>query len=122
MGKITLKNIRCYSFHGCLKEESIIGSDYLVNLEITADLKESAGSDRLEDTVDYVLLNNIVKEEMAVASKLLENVAQRILSSIFKKELRVKKGVVEITKINPPINGDVVGVSVKLTKKKEAKF
>ena len=122
MGKIILKNIRCYSFHGCLKEESIIGSYYLVSLEITADLKESAASDRLEDTVDYVLLNNIVKEEMAVASKLLENVAQRILSSIFKKALRVKKGVVEITKINPPINGDVVGVSVKLTKKKEAKF
>ncbi|MDB3874838.1 dihydroneopterin aldolase, partial [Flavobacteriaceae bacterium] len=36
MGKIILKNVRCYSFHGCLKEESIIGSDYLVNLKVWA--------------------------------------------------------------------------------------
>ena len=39
MGTIKLQNIRTYSFHGCLEEESIIGSDYLVNLEVKTDLK-----------------------------------------------------------------------------------
>ena len=122
MGKIMLKNIRCYSFHGCLKEETAIGSDYRVDLSVIASLKKSAKTDRLKDTVDYVLLNRVVKEEMGVPSKLLENVAHRIIASIFKVEPRVKKCSVKITKLNPPVNGDVVGVSVKLTQKKDSKF
>ena len=32
MGKIKLNNIRVHAWHGCLKEESIIGSDYRVDL------------------------------------------------------------------------------------------
>ena len=117
-----LKNIRCYSFHGCLKEETAIGSDYRVDLSVNAGLKKSANTDQLKDTVDYVLLNRVVKEEMSVPSRLLENVAHRIIGSVFKVELRVKKCSVQITKLNPPINGDAVGVSVKLTQKKDSKF
>ena len=44
-----LKNIRCYSFHGCLKEEAAIGSDYRVDLCVNADLKKSAKTDQLKD-------------------------------------------------------------------------
>ena len=122
MGKIILKNVRCYSFHGCLKEESIIGSDYLVNLKVWASLKKSAQSDELIDTVDYVLLNHVIKTEMSKPSKLLETVAKRINNEIFKKEPRVTKSVVSITKLCPPINGDVEGVSVKLKQKRDSKF
>ena len=122
MGKILLKNIRCYSFHGCLKEETAIGSDYRVDLSVKADLKKSAKTDQLKDTVDYVLLNRVVKEEMSIPSRLLENVAHRVIASIFDVEPRVKKCNVQITKLNPPINGDAVGVSVKLTQKKDSKF
>ena len=122
MGKIILKNVRCYSFHGCLKEESVIGSDYLVNLKVWASLKKSAQSDELIDTVDYVLLNHIIKTEMSKPSKLLETVAERINSEIFKKEPRVTKSIVSITKLCPPINGDVEGVSIKLKQKRDSKF
>ena len=122
MGKIILKNVRCYSFHGCLKEESIIGSDYLVNLKVWASLKKSAQSDELIDTVDYVLLNHIIKTEMSKPSKLLEAVAERITNEVFKKEPRVTKSVVSITKLCPPINGDVEEVSIKLKQKRDSKF
>ena len=122
MGKIILKNVRCYSFHGCLKEESVIGSDYLVNLKVWASLKKSAQSDELIYKVDYVLLNHIIKTEMSKPSKLLETVAERITNEIFKKEPRVTKSVVSITKLCPPINGDVEGVSIKLKQKRDSKF
>ena len=122
MGKIILKNVRCYSFHGCLKEESVIGSDYLVNLKVWASLKKSAQSDELIDTVDYVLLNHVIKTEMSKPSKLLETVAKRINNEIFKKEPRVTKSIVSITKLCPPINGDVEGVSIKLKQKRDSKF
>jgi len=122
MGKIILKNARCYSFHGCLKEESLIGSDYVVNLKVKASLKKSALSDKLTDTVDYVLLNQIIKKEMSKPSKLLETVANRIIKSVFSLEPRVTESTVTITKVCPPINGDVEGVSVKLKQKKDSKF
>ena len=61
----------------------LIGSDYRVDLEIYADLSLPAASDKLSETVDYVLLNNIVKEEMAIRSNLLEHVAKRIIDRIF---------------------------------------
>lgn len=115
MGIIKVENIRIYAHHGCLAEETIIGSDYRVDLKVTADLQPSAESDALEDTVDYVLLNAIVKEEMAKPSKLLETVAKRILTQIFIKDQRVTKATVKISKINPPIGGDVEMVTIKLT-------
>ena len=71
MGKIRVNNIRVHAWHGCLKEESIIGSDYRVDVEINADLTVPSQTDNLKETVDYVHLNNIVKEEMAIKSKLL---------------------------------------------------
>jgi 7,8-dihydroneopterin aldolase/epimerase/oxygenase len=115
MGIIKVENIRIYAHHGCLAEETIIGSDYRVDLKVNADLQPSAQSDALEDTVDYVLLNAIVKEEMAKPSKLLETVAKRILTQIFIKDQRVTKATVKISKINPPIGGDVEMVTIKLT-------
>lgn len=112
MGIIRLTNIRVFSNHGCLIEEAKIGSDYRVDLEIKADLRKSADTDELADTVDYVHLNNIVKEEMAIRSKLLEHVAKRIIVRIFKELPMVSTISLEVSKINPPIGGDVEQVTI----------
>lgn len=116
MGSIKLKNIKVFSYHGCLDEESKIGSDYRVDLIIKADLSKSAESDKLADTIDYVHLNKIVKEEMAIRSKLLETVAERILTRVFKDLVLVKKAKVHVSKINPPIGGNVGMVTVTRSK------
>lgn len=118
MGTIRLKNIKIYAFHGCLAEEGQIGSDYLVNLTVKANLRKAAKSDELSDTVDYVMLQKIVREEMAVRSKLLEHVAKRIMESILKKVGRVTKVKVTVSKKNPPIGGDVDEVSVTMQTKR----
>ncbi len=114
MGSIKLKNIRTYSYHGCLEEESKIGSEYSVDLEIKTDLRKSALSDHLSDTVDYVLLNRIVVEEMAIRSKLLEHVAHRIIVRIFNEVASVSRIVLSVSKLNPPIGGDVEAVTITM--------
>ena len=116
MGIIRLKNIRTFSYHGCLVEESKIGSDYRVDLEIKADLRKSSVSDELADTVDYVHLNKIVVEEMAIRSKLLEHVAKRIITRVFREIPEVSRIVLEVSKINPPIGGDVEQVTIVMEK------
>ena len=119
MDKIYLKNIKIYAYHGCMEEEKKIGSDYLVNLIVHADLSLSCESDELKDTVDYVTLLDIVKNQMKMRANLLENVADRVVNKIISKFPSVKKAVVKIAKLNPPINGDVDGVVIRREKKRE---
>lgn len=114
MDYIELENIRCYAYHGCLVEESKIGSDYRVDLIVKTDLAPSALSDDLADTVDYVHLNAIVKEEMAIRAKLLEHVAKRILDRIGNELPTVAHAKVAVAKLNPPIGGDVASVKIRM--------
>ena len=112
MDEIVLENIKIYEFHGCMKEETRIGSDYIINLNVKADLQDAAISDRLEDTVNYVDLLKIVNEEMAISSKLLEHVAERIVSRILCTMKMVNNIQVKIAKQNPPINGNISAVTI----------
>ena len=112
MGTIKISNIKVYAYHGCLVEEGKIGSDYRIDLSVKADLKKSAETDYLADTVDYVHLNKIVKEEMAVRTKLLETVANLILDRILAEIPLVNKAKIKVSKLNPPIGGNVEMVSI----------
>lgn len=119
MGTIKIKNIRVYAYHGCLIEEGKIGSDYRVDISVKADLSTSAKTDNLADTVDYVHLNKIVKQEMAIRSHLLEEVAKRILDRILLEIPLVKKADVAVSKLNPPIGGNVAMVTIEMSKSRD---
>ncbi|MEE9361924.1 MAG: dihydroneopterin aldolase [Cellulophaga sp.] len=118
MGKIKVNTIKVYAYHGCLEEESIIGSNYSVDITVNANLKKASISDNLLDTVDYVHINHIVKQEMLIKSKLLEHVAKRIVDRIFLEIKMVTKIKISVAKINPPIGGDVKTVTVCLKEKR----
>ena len=117
MGTISLNQIRTFAFHGCLKEEGLIGSDYEVSLHLQTNLEKAGKSDSLSDTIDYVTVHKLVIAEMDKQSKLLEHVAQRILDALFKEFPQLEEAQVSVSKINPPIGGDVASVSVTLTSK-----
>lgn len=119
MGIIRVNNIRLYSNHGCLVEEAKIGSDYRVDVVVKADLTKSALSDKLADTVDYVQINQIVKEEVLLRSELLEHVVLRIIKRFFNENNLISEATVALSKINPPIGGDVESVTVEMTYKRE---
>ncbi|HBW86423.1 MAG TPA: dihydroneopterin aldolase [Crocinitomicaceae bacterium] len=110
--KIHVHGIRCYAYHGCMEEEARIGGHYTVDVTIDTDFSKAASSDELIDTVDYCAVQQIVAEEMAIRSKLIEHVGQRIFSRI-KTELSGIEGLrIEIHKHSPPIDGDTREVSI----------
>ena len=115
MGLIRVKNIECYSYHGCMEEEAKIGQNYQVNVQIDVDFSEAANNDDLTKTIDYCDINRIVEEEMAIRSKLIEHVGQRILNRFKGTFSTMESATVEIIKINPPIDGNVDSVSVELS-------
>ena len=115
METILIEGIKLYAYHGCMKEEAAVGGHYIVDISIKADLKKASSSDRLNDTIDYVSVFEVVKKEMAVPSKLIEHVAKRILDRLKKKFPKTGSIAVKVTKLNPPINGEVEKVSVILS-------
>ena len=110
--KISIEGIKLYGFHGCMEEEGKIGGNYRVDVHITTDFTKGAIEDKLEHTIDYVIVHEIVKEEMAIRSKLIENVGFRIVEKLKQKFGQRAKFKVVIHKLSPPINGDVDAVSV----------
>ena len=118
MDTIHLAGLRCYSNHGCLDEESIIGSEYVLDLAIKADIVRASETDDLTLTVDYVDLYRIAQLEIKIRSKLIEHVAKRIIDSIFLELELVQEIDLELKKINPPINGDVSHVSIQMHRKR----
>lgn len=110
--QIEVNGIQLYAFHGCLEEEGRIGGHYIVDVSLTTDFTSAALSDDLTQTVDYVDINRIVSEEMAIRSKLIEHVGQRISQRIYQELKAIEKLKVKITKLCPPINGDVQNVAI----------
>ena len=55
---------------------------------------------------------------MAIRSELLEVVAQRILDRFFQELSMIQKAKVSVSKINPPMGGNVEEVVIILTKKR----
>ncbi|MGB1518071.1 MAG: dihydroneopterin aldolase [Crocinitomicaceae bacterium] len=111
MNRIEVNGIKLYAYHGCLKEEGVIGGHYVVDVTIDTDFSVAAETDDLSNTVDYVDVNRIVTEEMAIRSKLIECVGWRIVEKI-KALDNVANVTVKVTKLSPPINGDVNNVAI----------
>ena len=111
MNRIEVNGIKLYAYHGCLKEEGVIGGHYVVDVTIDADFSVAAETDDLSNTVDYVDVNRIVTEEMAIRSKLIECVGLRIVEKI-KALDNVANVTVKVSKLSPPINGDVNNVAI----------
>lgn len=109
---VEVNGIKLYAFHGCLPEEEKIGGNYIVDVYLETNFSEAAATDDLSKTVDYVVVNQIVKQEMAIRSKLIENVGQRIYIQIKKTVENIDLLRVKVTKVCPPINGDVNNVAI----------
>ena len=112
MNKVSVVGIKAFAYHGCLAEEAKIGNEYIIDVELISDFKVSAMEDDLTKTIDYVIVNKIVEEEMAIRSKLIETAGYRILARLKKESFVLIKAKIEIKKINPPINGNVNYVSI----------
>ena len=116
---VKVENLKIYAFHGCMGEEKVIGSDYVINMKAVCFVGEKVFNDDITQTVDYVDLARIAKREMAVRSKLLEAVIKRIIDASFKEIDSLEELCVSVSKINPPINADVKSVSVTMSKKRK---
>ena len=114
MGKILLEEMEFYAYHGCFKEEQVIGNRFLVDLEIEVDTAGAELSDRLDDTVNYQAVYNKVREAMDEKSHLLEHLARRILDNLRTGFPTIRQMKVKVSKLNPPMGGKMRCVSLEV--------
>ncbi len=115
--RILIEDLKIFAKHGVLQEENVVGTYYLVNLEIEANIWKASQTDALEDTINYAEINEIIHQEMAISSKLLEHVIGRILSKLEQNFPQITVMKIKLTKVNPPMKGEMKGVSIEMEKR-----
>ncbi len=114
MGAIQIEGMQFYAFHGHYEVEQIVGNDFRVDIKINTDCEKSAKTDNLDDALNYQAVYEIIQKEMTVKSRLLENLARRILDALYFEFPQIQKIKLKISKLNPPLGGETEKVSIIL--------
>ncbi|HOI31690.1 MAG: dihydroneopterin aldolase [Bacteroidales bacterium] len=114
MAVISIEGMEFFAYHGCFTEEQLIGTWFVVDLFLEVDTTSAEASDKLEDTVNYLSVYQVVKREMMINSNLLEHVGRRILKAVRNEFSTIEKASVKVRKMNPPLGGKMDFVSLTL--------
>ncbi|HBS86202.1 MAG: dihydroneopterin aldolase [Bacteroidetes bacterium GWF2_38_335] len=116
MGLIQIENMEFYAYHGHFKEEKIVGNKFILDITLETNTIPAEKSDQLEDALDYSKVYKIIKEQMEHKSNLLEHIASRILDALHAQFPEIKKSTLKVSKINPPMGGQIGKVSVVISR------
>lgn len=111
---ILLKEIRCYAYHGVAPQENLIGNEYIIDLKLKVDISKAVRTDEVGDTVNYAEVYQVIKEEMAVPSKLLEHVSGRIIQKLLDRFPSIEGIEFRLSKRNPPMGADIESAGIEL--------
>ncbi len=111
---VLLEKLHFHAYHGVLPQERRVGNDYTVDLKIKYDVSEALTSDDVHDTLNYAEVFQLVSQEMAVPSDLVERVAGRISDRLFRRFPAIEGVDLKIIKLNPPMGSDGEGAGVEV--------
>jgi len=116
MAKILLNGMHFYAFHGCFAEEQAIGTHFVIDVAYETDTTRAQVSDDIADTVSYLDVYQLVKREVERPSHLLEHVGERVAEALLRAFAAMERVEVSVSKLNPPLGGQVGSVTVVITK------
>ncbi len=116
MGLIEIEGMDFFAYHGCFKEERVIGTRFTVDAWLTTDTSESETSDELKHTVNYQAVYALIRREMEQHSHLLEHVAKRVIDALYREFPPLTHVKIKVSKLNPALadGGKIRQVSVTL--------
>ncbi|MCT4589621.1 MAG: dihydroneopterin aldolase [Carboxylicivirga sp.] len=116
IGVIELEEMEFYAYHGCFKEEQVVGNRFLVKVTLETDCTIPAATDNIQDALNYVSVYEIVREQIMQNSHLLEHLNKRIIDGIYERFPKLLKATVKVSKMNPPMGGQMKCVSVTFSR------
>jgi 7,8-dihydroneopterin aldolase/epimerase/oxygenase len=114
--RINVNGIKTWARHGVYENERISGRYFVTNISILADLERAdLLNDELLATFNYETANDIVRRKMQTPVQLLEKLAIEIAEELKASDARIKEVRVKVTKLSPPLPGEVESTSVEVT-------
>ncbi len=118
--RIVLAGMRFFGYHGALAEERERGQEFIVDVELEADLRAAGRSDALGDTVDYRPVHAAVQAVVeGPPRQLLEAVAEEIAQRILAMD-RVQGVTVRLRKPAVKLPGIVDYSAVEIVRRRSA--
>ncbi|MGL4293167.1 MAG: dihydroneopterin aldolase [Bacteroidales bacterium] len=111
---IELEKVLFFAYHGVMPQEKLVGNTFEVNLRVKTDFSQALNEDLLDNTISYADMYEVIKKEMMIPSDLIEHVAGRILRALIATWPQIEGVELKVSKLNPPIIGDVAKASVVL--------
>ncbi|MDR0510314.1 MAG: dihydroneopterin aldolase [Rikenellaceae bacterium] len=113
---ILLEQLEFYAHHGCYDLERRVGMRFVVDLRIEAETGDAALRDDLDGTVNYQTVYEIVRGEMELPSRTIENAALRIADAVRAKFPTVISVEVRLSKIAPALGGKAGRATVVISR------
>ncbi len=115
-GTLELTGMKFHAFHGCLDFERIQGAEYIVDFSTEIEVDQAIKSDKLDNTLDYSKIYELIKKEMSIPSSLIENVAGRIVMAIAESFPNMEHFTIKLSKLCPPVNGPTDKASITISR------
>ena len=115
-GVIEIEGMEFFAYHGCFEAERVVGNKFTVYACLHYDCSQAAVSDHIEDALSYQTAYEIIAHEMKQPSHLLEHVGERILNALYDTFPQLLYAKIKISKMNPPLGGQIGCTSVTLEK------
>jgi dihydroneopterin aldolase len=109
---ISLKGLEFYAYHGCFREEKIIGTRFRVDADLQCCVQEAALTDDVHKTVNYQQVYAEIKQIVDQPTNILETIAYRIVTRLRQVFPKIEQVKVTVYKLNPSIGGQTESVSV----------
>jgi dihydroneopterin aldolase len=113
---IQLHNLIFFAHHGIHEEERLTANTFEVNLDVMYDEKQNT-FESIDDTINYVSLYNIVKQEMQIITPLMEKICKEIICKIEKPYPFISEVNISIRKLQVPMENFQGKVGVTMNKK-----
>lgn len=111
---IRLNQLHFFAYHGLYPEEKKIGAEFEINLFVSFQPGDTITG--LDETINYVKLYLLLKEEMQKPRELLETFVMEVAEIIHKSFPSVQKVEISVAKLQAPIAGFAGNVAVQFSK------
>jgi dihydroneopterin aldolase len=102
MVTIKLDNVRLHGYHGIHEEERKVMNTFEVSLDVSY-LDDDASFERIEETISYADLYEILQQKIAVPVSLLEKICLDVIREIKDRYPNVRSVKISIYKLQAPI-------------------
>jgi len=117
--RIEVCGIEVIGFHGYYDEERTNGNRFSIDLRAEGEFHSSLASDRLEESIDYSKMVQVVFDVNRERENLLiESFADRIANAMLERFPRMQKIAVRVEKLHPMGLGSVRCAAIELEKER----